>query len=129
VLDLHRENTANSSLQKTAALLTAQMPIPGLNCSDECRNQLLPVAEYYEPTSSDPIRKVQRSGSAIHGRQANRSSAPEFVKSPEADADTKSSERLTDFMRTDRTNTNAAYFGSEGRAAEITFIELVNVFR
>jgi hypothetical protein len=76
VLDLHRENTADSSLQKTAALLTVQMPIPGLNCSGKLRNQLLTIAASHEPKNSDPIPKVQRPVYAINSEQANRSPGP-----------------------------------------------------
>jgi hypothetical protein len=57
VLDLGCEIAADSSPQKTAALLIVQTLIPGSNCSGGLRKQLLRHADYYEPKNSGPTTR------------------------------------------------------------------------
>jgi len=120
VHDLGRGMVAGSSPQKKAALQMVQTVIPGFNCPDRHRNQLLPITDSYEPKYSDPILEAQRTDYAINGGQANCSPGAEFAKGPQSFADAKTSEWVAEFMRMDNTCTGVAHFGSEVRIAQIT---------
>ena len=120
VRDLGRGMVAGSSTQKKAALQMVQTVIPGFNCPDRHRNQLLPITDSYEPKYSDPILEAQRTDYAINGGQANCSPGAEFAKGPQSFADAKTSEWVAEFMRMDNTCTGVAHFGSEVRIAQIT---------
>lgn len=118
--DLGRGMVAGSSPQKKAALQMVQTVIPGFNCPDRRRSQLLPVVDSYEPKYSDPIPQAQRTDYAINGGQANCGPGPNFVKGPDSFADANSTEWVTEFTRMNKTCTGVAHFGSEVRIAQIT---------